>query len=67
MGNYTSVIMDQSSKAFVEIPLVVLNLIVLHKAVEATVGWVCVLSTDIFVYSGILVLSMSGSKSFPIL
>lgn len=55
-GNYIFVIMDHSSKASVEIPLVALNLLLLHKAGETTVGWVCV-STDICIVR-ILVLSM---------
>lgn len=38
MGSDTFVIMDRSSKALVEIPLVVVNVLLLHKAGETTVG-----------------------------
>jgi len=65
-GNYTFVIMDHISKASVEIPLVVLNLVLLHKAGETTVVCVCVLGTDICIFR-ILVLSMYGNLCFPLL
>lgn len=62
-GNYIFVSLDHRSKTSVEIPLVVLNLLFLHKVGVTTVVWVCILSSDIFIFV-ILVLSCMKTNAF---
>lgn len=57
-GNYIFVSLDHRSKTSVGIPLVVLNLLFLHKVGVATVVWVCILSCDIFIFMTLLLSCM---------